>query len=493
MKFTFLRNRFALVVIPVTGVALAIIWWFSVQHRPYAILDDYRMVTAVKGMRPLSIEGHAETEFATGRLVPALLFDLVWTGVRSINDLWYVRTIGLLVVAGTIVLYQIWFIRHAAVTLTVAKFSIAISSFLVLLLPCVSATTTWAQKTTQLFAFPLALLAGVLATSYRITPRRWCGIATLVFLSVFCYQHFVVISMLPLAIAFGIDKSKNLRPPIGRVFVLLSITIVALLTNVAFVRLVAPDVLQRVSGRTMRGRIDEALDVLGKGPHIFVEKDMSFLAISVIFISVLVVLALLMNPRSVFLCSSIVLAALWSVAITIGGDGDSSYRITFPTQLILWLGLGSVVSFSLQQSRVQFRTYNQTILVGMLLLVAVILAVESRDVVGRRISAANSDDWINLNCHLESLENSTALREIVVKLSPTPLQGREAVASEIGLLARHIEWIFRDQWALAISSNKSLDYLNGVKLEVLDHDQKLPTEDRARVVIDLQSACPIVN
>ena len=131
---------------PLAGVAIAIFLWVTSQHSPYAVLDDYRMVAAVKDMRPFIIEGHSETEFNTGRFVPALLFDLVWTGVRSINDLWYVRVLGLLLVAGSVVLYQIWFMGYAKITSPMAKMSIAISSFIVVLLPTVSATTTWAQK-----------------------------------------------------------------------------------------------------------------------------------------------------------------------------------------------------------------------------------------------------------------------------------------------------------------------------------------------------------
>ncbi|NDE67180.1 MAG: hypothetical protein EB062_03660, partial [Actinobacteria bacterium] len=60
------------------------------------------MVLAVEGMRPFRIEGHAATELATGRIIPAYLFDLFWFRVDSLEDLTYVRWIGFSIVVLTI-------------------------------------------------------------------------------------------------------------------------------------------------------------------------------------------------------------------------------------------------------------------------------------------------------------------------------------------------------------------------------------------------------
>ena len=480
-------------VAPLSGIVLAIIWWVTAQNGPYAVLDDYRMVSAVKSMRPFIVEGHAETEFLTGRIVPAVLFDLVWVSVQSIDNLWYVRLLGLFVVAGSIMLYQVWFIQYAAISSPLAKLSVAITSFSILLLPSVAATTTWAQKTTQLLALPLALLAGILTTSHNLRRRRWWIIAALVFLSVFCYQHFAATAVLPLAIALGIEKSTFLKPPIWRIFMLLFLIISALSANLLFVRLIAPYVLERVSERSMLTRFSETIDVLAKGVHIFIDKDVLLVFLSGLLVSVLVTIALLIDRRSVFVGVAAVIAVGSSVAITLGGDGDSSYRMTMPTQISLWLGLASLISFSLQHCRTRVGMSFKLIALAALLVVSLIIGIENRDVVQRKISLANAKDWSELNCHLDSLGQGGSLKEVVVRLSPTPLSGSGAVASEIGLLARHVGWVFRDQWELAITSNSDLAWLNQVNLRVLDYDQSLPPKTSSRKIIDLRASCNAID
>lgn len=471
---------------PLAGVAIAIFLWVTAQHTPYAVLDDYRMVAAVKDMRPFVIEGHAATEFKTGRFVPALLFDLVWTGVKSINDLWYVRILGLLVVAGSVVLYQVWFMGYAKIVSPMAKVSIAISSFFVLLIPTVSTTTTWAQKTTQLIALPLAMLAGILTTSAQVRIRRWAAISILIFLSAFSYQHFVTIAVFPLAVAIGIQRFGSPRLVVGRMMVVLCLIFGSLVTNVLVVRLVAPDVLDRVSQIPLRTRISEAFDVLVKGAHLFVDKDVPLLGLSASLIIGVIAIALFDNRKTVLVLVAVMFAVAASVAVTLAGDGDSSYRMTFPTQITLWLGLGSLSSYSIQLNN---RKIQKIISLGFLALISLFLVAESNNTVGNRISEANADDWTNINCHLLSFIPNPVLEEVVARLSPLPVSGNTSVASEVGLLASHVEWIVRDQYELAVKSDQRLNHLESVLFTVVDYDQDLPTQTDKVVTVDLQTVC----
>jgi hypothetical protein len=477
-------------IVPLLGILFAMTWWATSQRTPYAVLDDYRMISATKAMRPFLIEGHAETEMVTGRIIPAFLFDLVWIGVRSIDDLWYVRLIGIAVVAATVLLYQMWLIRYADITSLLARTSVGCTTFIVLLLPCVSATTTWAQKATQLFALPLAMLAGVLTTAPKLRLQTWGGVVALIFMSVFSYQHFVAVAMLPLAIAVGITKSRFEKPPIFRIWILLAIMVSALVTNVVFVRLVASDVLERVYGRSLSNRVAETWDVLGKGGNLFIDQDALLISISASLILAIVTMSLAMNKRLIFVCIAISLAVGCSIAITLGGDGDSSYRMTFPTQFSLWLGLGSLISVTLQQRR-DGGALNWARVLGVAILVAasMVTMVESRKVLGAKISFANAEDWTSLNCHIRSLEPNTSIDDVVVRLAPTTISGPQRVASEIGLLARHVEWIFRDQWELAINSNLRFGAVDQLNLVVVDYDQRLPPESDRVTTIDLQTIC----
>lgn len=471
---------------PLFGVTIAIFLWVTAQHTPYGVLDDYRMVAAVKDMRPFVIEGHAATEFNTGRFVPALLFDLVWTGVKSINDLWYVRILGLLVVAGSVVLYQVWFMGYAKIVSPMAKVSIAISSFFVLLIPTVSATTTWAQKTTQLIALPLAMLAGILTTSAQVRIRRWAAISILIFLSAFSYQHFVTIAIFPLAVAIGIKRFSSPRLVVGRMTIVLCLIFGSLITNVLVVRLVAPDVLDRVSQISLRTRISEAFDILAKGAHLFVDKNLSLLSLSASLIIGVIAIALFDNRKTVLVLVAVMFAVGASVAVTLAGDGDSSYRMTFPTQITLWLGLGSLSSYSIQLNNGKIQ---KLISLSLLALISLFLIAESNNTVGNRISEANADDWTNINCHLLSLAPNPSLEEIVVRLSPVLLSGNASVASEVGLLASHIGWVARDQYGLAVQSDVRLNRLETVIFTVVSSDENLPSPTDKVMTINLETVC----
>jgi hypothetical protein len=493
MNFRHLWIRRALLIPPLIGLTPAIFWWTISQSKPFAVLDDYRMVSAVQGMKPFIIQGHAETEFVTGRVVPAFLFDLVWSGVESIQDLFYVRVLGLAVVVTAVLIFQMWFVTYARIKSPLALAAVGIFSFVVLLSPSVLATTTWAQKTTQLLALPLAILAGVLTTFRKLHARGWCAVIALIFLSVFCYQHFVAAAILPVACAWGANKFRLEHFAIRRLFFLLLMILIALIANVLFVRLVAPDVLQRVSGRSLSNRAAEAWDVLGKGGHLFVRQSNSLIAISLVVILSLFAICLLLNWKLIFLFAGVVFSVGCAIAVTIGGDGDSSYRMSLPTQFSLWLGLGSLISLSLDHGRQRKILILKGLALTLLICISAITVRDSQNTLHGRISTPNTRDWAELNCHLQSLQSAAVSREVVVRLAPIEIGGSSGVVSEIGLLARHVEWIFRDQLALAIDSDESLGFLNGTEFVVIDHDEELPTRKTDMLTIDLQTTCDSAN
>jgi hypothetical protein len=164
--------------------------------------------------------------------------------------------------------------------------------------------------------------------------------------------------------------------------------------------------------------------------------------------------------------------------------------MTFPTQFSLWLGLGSLISVTLQQRR-DGGALNWARVLGVAILVAasMVTMVESRKVLGAKISFANAEDWTSLNCHIRSLEPNASIDDVVVRLAPTTISGPQRVASEIGLLARHVEWIFRDQWELAINSNLRFGAVDQLNLVVVDYDQRLPPESDRVTTVDLQTIC----
>ena len=77
----------------------------------------------------------------------------------------------------------------------------------------------------------------------------------------------------------------------------------------------------------------------------------------------------------------------------------------------------------------------------------------------------------------------------MVRLSPVLVSGNASVASEVGLLASHVEWIVRDQYKLTIKSDQRLNHLESVMFTVVNYDQDFPTQTAKVATVDLRSVC----
>ena len=483
-------RRAGSLLLPVSGVLAAAGVWIASQVPEYAVLDDYRMVSAVKRMRPLHIEGHAGTELGTGRVVPALLFDIVWTSVSSVADLWYVRVIGLSVVALTIAWFLLWIRSVLQISGFAAHFALAVSGYLVLLLPTVSATTTWAQKATQLLAFPLAIGAGIFATSKSLNKKSWMLITLLIFLSAFTYQHITMVAVFPTALWAGLEhehsrESQRLR----RVAVVSTLAGCSLLVNFLFVRVYSSDVLKRISGRTWQNRLDELFDFSAKSIHLYVEKHPSLVIVSLALYVLVVGTSIWTagNSSAIRILTSVLFSIGCLLAVTLVSDGDSSYRAVFPIQIVTWIGASVLVVHASNTSpRVRLTKYLP---VMVLCLSAIWLTNDAHRTLHTRIALANHNDWRDLKCTLRRVAVEKPQAEVILRLAPITLSGEGAAFSEIGLLARHIGWILHDQVDLAVSTTDELNSLNEINFGILDFEDVVVDGTTSVSVIDLRQPC----
>lgn len=450
------------------------------------------MVASVQDMRPFRFEGHALTELHTGRVIPGLLFDFVWTRVSSIDDLWYVRVIGFSVVAITVILVQMWFLSVLKIRGGFAHLSMMIAGFLTLLLPSVIATTTWAQKATQLLAFPLAIGAGILATSERLNVTNWIKISLLIFLAAFTYQHFTTLAVLPTALWAALSYSPGRSPGvIRRVAVVAMLSGLALVVNYLFVQVLAPDVLERISNRSLTSRIRELADFIAKGIHLHVEKTPQAILVSfTLFLLILLTSLFTSRDKTVF---RILLAIVFSIGcaliVSLASDGDSSYRAVFPIQITTWLGASCLVACcSRDRGFVRMSFFRHTPVL-ILFLSAAWLVGDARLTLHDRISLGNHRDWRDLVCTLSEMSRSESRDVINVRLAPVVASGPNGVFSEIGLQAKHVDWVFGDQVKLAIQSVPSLDSLKESRFEIFGADAAVPSRLSESEVIDLQQPC----
>lgn len=464
--------------------------YFSALSSNFAVLDDYRMVLAVEGMRPFRIEGHAAVELATGRVIPAYLFDLFWFRVERLEDLMYVRWIGFSVVALTILATCIWFIRMSRAKNTLSYALVIPISVLTMSLPSVAATVTWAQKATQLLAFPLSAAAGMIFARVNVGMRlRVIGVV-LTLGAAFTYQQFCLFAIFPVAVWAAVHYSTEARwIYLRRLLETLGTCFIALFLNRTFVRVRSPDVLSGIQGRVFPDRLETVLvSYVPKSLHLLLDKSLPSVMISGIGLCVLTWLVWLVAHKSV----AVVLASLFSMTTTgliaLGGSVDVSYRLIFPGQIAVWLGLSLALIHALASSD-QSRTWNRPVSTIGFCCISLLFALYTRDVPTTQIAERNAHQWENAKCHLQHASQNIDVSRIVFRLDHADFSGEAAVHSEIGLTARHVDWILVDQVQLLVTTQPELSMLQGVQLEVLDSSAALPSPSRTVFVADLQVPC----
>lgn len=475
------------ICIPLIGTVIGCVSNFVSQNQTFAVTDDYRLITATQNLRPLVLEGHARLEASTGRVIPGLLFKLIWFGVDDIHDLWYVRLIGVSLVGLSVGAFLVWFAVKAEIVSSNSLFLLALLGLLTLLLPGVAATTTWATKTAHLLALPFAMAGGLVATKSTMSRVRWGVVVLLVFGSVFSYQHFALLAAFPVALVVALPAVKDGLPRyFWRPLVIMGIGFIAILANIAVVRLMEQGVLDRISDRPFTNRFKELFDVLAKGALLYVERSVPLVLTSVVVALCVLYAAIRRSGESWKLLLGTGVAVAGSVLLTFGADGESSYRMVLPTQLIIWLGLGSVAAYVLNSP--SSRSVTETLLVLPAFIVAVMVALTSTTgVIKKDIALRNADDWKNTVCEMNKMVDGEIPSSIAVQLRPVEIVGPDAVRSEIGLTASNIGWLFVDQWNLALSSEINNKSLARVPIEIVD--EEFAVHDRDSYRIDLRIPC----
>ena len=262
----------------------------------------------------------------------------------------------------------------------------------------------------------------------------------------------------------------------------------SLLLNVVFVRIYAPDVLGGVGIGSAGNRLNALFgSYLPKSVHLVVTKSATSLLVTAAVFGALVYLALSLSRASARILLASLLSVGMSSLVTLGGAVDTSYRFIFPGQVAMWLGIWLAIIHALANST-RVRSALRVVLVLGLILVSTGFALKSRGVSSSVIAERNATDISEAMCHLTNAAESSGITELVFRLDRVSLSGKEAVYSEIGLLASHVDWILSDQLTLLMTSDSALESLRKLPLTILDSDAELP-HSATTFVADLQSTC----
>jgi hypothetical protein len=461
----------------------------------FAVLDDYRKVLEFQrgfaSWAPFNLSsGVAHTNVLTGRVIPAFIGHFVWPWVTSIQMLWLPRILAFSIILITSLFLANWTARLLQFS-PFQRWVFAPVPVLLLLLPGSTAVITFASLSTALIALPMAVASGILLSRDEVTKRHLLGSLALSFGAAFSYQHFTFMLGLPLALWAAEQYCRRRFLPIRRLVTGLMFGVVALLANYAYLLLMSPDAVERVTGVGLFDRLTNLFtSYLPKSLHLWLEKSPQWFALSLaLVIGVGAIGVMKMRQSGVYL-----LAALFSwlcVSLpTIAADGDSSYRLVFPAQFAIFFGLTVAFTYAHQApapGKWKSRLFGASSATALLLVTLVILP-SSHETLNKRIALANSSDYRHLRCQLRNIESPSAIQTILLRRVPVSLTGDEAVYSEIGLRAIHVDWVLIDLYNILLVENPELHELRHVSVLVSD-DSSIDTDNSSMTLIDLAKPC----
>jgi hypothetical protein len=461
----------------------------------FAVLDDYRKVLEFQRgfatWAPFNLSsGVAHTNVLTGRVVPAFIGHFVWPWVTSIQMLWLPRILAFSIILVTSLFLANWTARLLQFSLF-QKWVFAPMPVLLLLLPGSTAVITFASLNTALIALPMAVASGILLSRDEVTKRHLLGSLALSFGAAFSYQHFTFMLGLPLALWAADHYLRSRHVPIRRLVTGLMFGVVALLANYAYLLLMSPDAVERVTGVRLFDRFTNLLtSYLPKSLHLWLERSPQWFALSLALIIGVSAIGVMKRPHSGVYLLATLFGWLCVSLPTIAADGESSYRLIFPAQFAFFFGL--TVAFTYAHQAPAPSKWNPR-LIGVssataLLLVTLVVLPSSHETLNKRIALANSSDYEHLRCHLRNIESPSAIETILLRRIPVSLTGEEAVYSEIGLRAVHVDWVLIDLFNILLVENPELHDLRQASVFVSD-DSSIDADSSSITLIDLTKPC----
>ena len=421
----------------------------------YGRLDDYTLV-----VQSVAKNHHfREVFFYSGRVIPAVVGDLLFSPVRSVSDLTYLRIVNVVVLAVTasvlaLIVYKL-ISKDSKNYGLIAGCLIGLTVFVV---PASPNAATWAVQSSLHIAMPFALIAGYLIASLddKNWKRRMPVAFALILLSAFTYQHCVMLAALP--VIFGACQSwatKKLFEVKKFLYVFISCG-VSLFLNLMFVRFLG-------SGSEKRSFSQPFAQSLGWFVDTFIPRainlgvpDTTNNFRSSLVLALLLLVAPILIRRNLFVNSLTCIATcLIAAAVVIPTENWATYRLLFPFQIMLWssIGFSMFVSFGLGQKQ-----WN-VIPVALLSFMLISGLVVSSNRTWENFAVPNSIDWVSVNCVLGKLNPDLPINALVTT-DPVDIQSEVISYDEYGVIGSAVDWSLTNMFNLTpfASQRAELDH-----------------------------------
>jgi hypothetical protein len=428
-----------LVTLPVIGLVV----FFRSIFDTYGRLDDYTLVVEAIN----KTQHMREAYLYSGRIFPALLIDTVSLPLNGVSDLVYLRLLSLFAVslaAVALAISAFVFLRGMEEkTRLIAGLLVGLTVFA---LPGSPNAVTWSILCLPMFAMSFALSGGlIVATSEGLPKLKFQLLAvSLIFLSAFTYQHWVMLSVVPVSFSFAYVWMNSRKLEIKKLLFILVSCGIALGSNYLYIRLLSSESTKRTFAKPITESLGWFFTVfLPRSINLGIPDSKPWLVTSIICACLALTIPIFLR-RDLWVVSALTIVVwLGSSAVVIPTENWASYRLIFPSQIVFWSGcfFGLVLSIGRQSKGIQSA--------GVVAMASVmcLLLLQSGLSGLRYIAKPNAMDWKSVRCVLEK-QNPDYPINALVTTENSDVQSSFISYDEYGVVGSSVQWVLPNMYLL---------------------------------------------
>lgn len=415
----------------------------------YGRLDDYGYVVS---SRTGTLEGLRFFYLDSGRPVPALVMTVLAPQVTTVEGLvWFRWASTVMIAMGAAAAAFMTFRLAAPARVVTASVLAACAAGAALSTTASPSTATWAILAGSAYAFPAAMVAGILATSSM--RLWWIPSAGLVFVTAFSYQQVTPIAVLA-PLLWTTERWAGGRPAQwSRSFVVGGIAVLALAADYALVKVRDGTGTSRISEVSTGERVRWfTSEFVPRTLDVAVPTASTTLTWSVVLLALLLLTPILAGPRYLACSAAVVVAWAGTALVVLPVELWASHRLASAAQFVVWVG--AAACFSIGVSRVRWK-----VLRGGAAVAGAALASYALVVAGHRatnyLALPNEVDWSATTCLTERTDIGPDSRLLLNDFgsSVSPIIDKD----EYGIIATSVPWAIGPEVWLAEAATDGAD------------------------------------
>jgi hypothetical protein len=430
---------FYFATIPLIGFTV----FFRSIFANYGRLDDYTLVVeAVNKTHHMR-----ESYIYSGRIFPAIFIDTVSLPLNGVSDLVYLRLLSLVAVSlAAIALAITAFVFLNKFETKLRLIAGLLVGLVIFALPGAPNAVTWSILCLPLFAILFALCGGLIIAMSDGLPKYGLRVLSvgLIFLSVFTYQHWVMLSIVPISFSFASNWIEGRKLEIRKIlFVLLSCGF-GLGANYLYIRLLSSESTKRTFAKPITESLRWFFTIfLPRSINFGIPDSNLWLVFSIVCACLALIVPILVCRDLWLVSASTVITWLISAAVVIPTENWASYRLIFPSQIVFWSGciFGLVFGVGHRSKGVQ--------LAGLIALTTVLTVFLAQSGFNgyKYIAKPNEIDWESVRCVLDEQNPDNPINALVLT-DNSNIQSSFISYDEYGVIGSSVQWVLPNMYLL---------------------------------------------